>query len=121
MSKKPGSVDAYIGRYPKDVQTLLRKMRATVKKAAPRAQELISYGVPAYTFHGSLVWFAAFKHHIGLYPRASGISAFKKELEGFKQAKGSVQFPLNKPLPLALVARIVKFRVKENLHKSEEE
>ena len=107
-------VDAYIARYPAGVQRLLEQIRTTVRKAAPGAEEGISYGIPAYRYQGSLVWFAAFKNHVGFYPKHSGIANFKKELLVFKNAKGSVQFPIGKPLPLNLVARIVKFRVKEN-------
>lgn len=113
----PKNTDDYIDRFPKEVQQLLKKMRMTIKKAAPEAKETISYGMPAFTLEGMLVWFAAHKGHIGFYPKASGISAFKKELAGYKQAKGSVQFPLDKPLPVALVTRIVRFRVKESLAK----
>ena len=93
-------------------------MRLTVKRAAPQAKERISYGIPAFTLNGMLVWFAAFKNHIGFYPRTSAMAAFKKELSAYKRAKGSVQFPFDKPLPLPLISRIVKFRVKENLGKS---
>jgi len=115
--KTSASVDDYISRFPKEVQARLKKMRQTIRRAAPEAKETISYGIPAFTLDGMLVWFAAFKHHIGLYPRMSAIRAFKKELSGYKTAKGSIQFPLDKPLPLGLVSRIVKFRVKENLAK----
>lgn len=92
-------------------------MRLTIKKAAPQAKEKISYGIPAFTLNGMLVWFAAFKNHIGFYPRTSAIVAFKKELSAYKRAKGSVQFPFDQPLPLPLISRMVKFRVKENLAK----
>ena len=93
-------------------------MRLTIRKAAPQARETISYGIPAFTLNGLLVWFAAHKTHIGFYPRASAIAAFKKDLSAYKGAKGSVQFPFDEPLPLLLVSRIVKFRVKQNLSKS---
>jgi uncharacterized protein YdhG (YjbR/CyaY superfamily) len=120
MTKKtPKNFSDYADRFPKDVQQLLQKMRRTVKKAAPQAKETISYGIPAFTLNAMLVWFAAFKTHIGFYPRASAIAAFKKELSAYKRAKGSVQFPLDEPLPLALVSRIVKFRVKQNLRKKD--
>jgi uncharacterized protein YdhG (YjbR/CyaY superfamily) len=116
MTKKtPKNFDGYADRFPKEVQQLLRKMRLTIKKAAPQAKETISYGIPAFTLNGMLVWFAAFKTHIGFYPRTAAIAAFKKELSAYKGAKGSVQFPFDEPLPLALVSRIVKFRVKQNL------
>ncbi len=118
MTKKmPKNIDDYVDRFPKQVQQLLQKMRLTIKKAAPQAKETISYGIPAFALDGILVWFAAFKSHIGFYPRASATAAFKKELSAYKGAKGSVQFPFDEPLPLALVSRIVKFRVKQNLSK----
>ena len=119
MTKKtPKNFDASVDRFPKQVQPLLKKMRLTIRKAAPNAQETISYGIPAFNLNGLLVWFAAHKTHIGFYPRASAIAAFKKDLSAYKGAKGSVQFPFDEPLPLALVSRIVKFRVKQNLSKS---
>jgi uncharacterized protein YdhG (YjbR/CyaY superfamily) len=112
------NIDEYIAGYPKDVQKLLQQVRATVKKAAPKAEERISYGIPAFTLNGNLVYFAAFKNHIGFYPIPSGMEAFKKELSPYKQGKGSVQFPLDEPMPLALISKIVKFRVKKNLEKA---
>jgi len=115
---KPKDIDEYISMFPENIQELLKEMRATIKEAAPEAEEVISYQMPAYKFHGMLIYFAAFKNHIGLYPRASGIETFKEELSVYKGAKGSVQFPLNKPLPLDLISRIVKFRVAENLKQS---
>lgn len=119
MNKKTSKdIDDYIDQFPKEVQQLLKKMRVTIQKAAPEAQETISYGIPAFKLNGMLVWFAAHKGHIGFYPGASGIAAFKKELSAYKSAKGSVQFPFDSPLPLALVRRIVKFRVKEDLGKT---
>src|SRR5260370_13576253 len=118
MTKKtPKNFNEYADRFPKEVQQLLQKIGLTIKEAAPQAKETISYSIPAFTLNGMLVWFAAFKPHIGFYPRASAIAAFKKELSTYKGAKGSVQFPFDKPLPLALVTRIVKFRVKQNLSK----
>jgi len=114
-SLKPKDVDEYISMFSDNIQELLIELRATIKEAAPEAEEVISYQMPAYKFHGVLIYFAAFKNHIGLYPRVSGIETFKDELSVYKGAKGSVQFPLNKPLPLDLIARIVKFRVTENL------
>ena len=93
-------------------------MRAAIKKAAPGAEEVISYNMPAFRQQGMLVWYAAFEKHIGFYPRASGIEAFKKELSAYKWAKGSVQFPIDEPLPLTLVNKIVKYRVKENMKDS---
>jgi uncharacterized protein YdhG (YjbR/CyaY superfamily) len=108
---------SYAARFPKPVQHRLVLMRRTIKKAAPQAKETISYRIPAFTLNGMLVWFAAFKNHIGFYPRAEAISAYKRELSPYKTAKGSVQFPHDAPLPLALVTRMVKFRVKQNLNK----
>ena len=106
-------IDDYIRRFPERTQRLLTKMRKTIRRAAPEAQETISYGMPAFRLDGILVWFAAHKAHIGFYPRASAIAAFKNDLSAFKMARGSVQFPFDEPLPLAVVSRIVKFRVKE--------
>ncbi|MGH7937879.1 MAG: iron chaperone, partial [Chthoniobacterales bacterium] len=101
-----------------EVQEILKRIRRTIRKGAPDAEEAISYRMPAFMLKGVLVYFAAFKKHIGLYPRASGIAKFKKDLSAYKSAKGSVQFPLDKPIPYDLIARIVKFRVKENLGKA---
>ncbi len=108
----PTDIDEYISGFPKEVQALLEKMRGTIRKAAPEAQETISYNVPAFTLGGKkLVWFAAFKSHVGFYPGAAAIAAFKEELSRYKTARGSAQFPFKDPLPLDLVSRIVKFRV----------
>ena len=115
MRKRAATIDEYIGYYPKDVQRLLQQVRLAVAKAAPNAVETVSYSMPAFKENGIIVWFAAFKSHIGFYPGASGIAHFKEELSKFKSAKGSVQFPIDKPLPLALVGRIVKFRVAEKM------
>jgi len=112
------NVDEYIAGFPKETQKLLRQMRATIKVAAPDAEEVISYAMPGYKMNGALVYFAGYAGHIGFYPGASGISAFKKELSVYKGAKGSVQFPLDRPLPLKLVTKIVKFRVKQNREKA---
>ena len=114
---KPKNIDEFIACFPKDVQAILKTLRTTIRKSAPKAEETISYGIPTFTLHGNLVHFSAYKNHIGFYPAASGISAFKKELSAYKGAKGSVQFPIDKPLPLGLVSKIVKFRVKENLER----
>jgi uncharacterized protein YdhG (YjbR/CyaY superfamily) len=116
--KKPKDIDAYISSFPQDIQQRLEQFRATVKKAAPGAEEVISYGMPAFKLNGLLVWFAGYSKHIGFYPRVSAIAAFKKELSSYKGAKGSVQFPLDRPLPLGLIAKIVKFRMKENVAKA---
>jgi uncharacterized protein YdhG (YjbR/CyaY superfamily) len=115
---QPNEVDKYIAGFPKETRKRLEQIRATVRKAAPGAEEVISYQMPAFKYHGILVFFAAYKNHIGFYPTASGIETFKKELSNYKGAKGSVQFPLNQPLPLTLIAKIVVFRVKQNLSKT---
>ena len=109
------NIDAYISGFPKETQKILNEIRATIRKAAPEAEETISYAIPTFKLNGNLVHFAAFKNHIGFYPAPSGIEAFKKELSAYEGAKGSVQFPLDQPMPLSLISRIVKFRVKENL------
>ncbi|HEY6235174.1 MAG TPA: DUF1801 domain-containing protein [Candidatus Elarobacter sp.] len=114
---KPKDYDEYASRFPKSVQRLLGQIRRTIRKAAPGAQETISYGMPAFRQESILVYFAAHTNHIGLYPGASGIAAFKKDLAGYTFAKGSVQFPIDEPLPLALVTRIVEFRVKERFER----
>jgi uncharacterized protein YdhG (YjbR/CyaY superfamily) len=112
------TIDEYIAGFPKDIQKLLKEMRATIKKAAPKAEEAIKYAMPTFVLNGNLVHFAAFKNHIGFYPAPQGIEEFKKELSKYKGAKGSVQFPLDQPLPLSLVTKIVKFRVAKNLEKA---
>jgi uncharacterized protein YdhG (YjbR/CyaY superfamily) len=115
----PQTIDDYIAGFPGDVQQILQQIRQTIRQAAPDAQEKISYQMPAFTLKGNLVYFGAFKNHIGFYPIPSGIEAFKKELSAYEQGKGSVQFPLDKPIPYDLISRIVKFRVQENLAKAE--
>jgi uncharacterized protein YdhG (YjbR/CyaY superfamily) len=105
-------IDAYIGGFPADVQEKLEAVRRTIRAAAPDAIEKISYQIPTFTLHGNLVHFAAFKHHIGFYPGAEGIKSFKSKLKSYKTAKGSVQFPLDKAVPLDLITAIVKLRVK---------
>jgi uncharacterized protein YdhG (YjbR/CyaY superfamily) len=114
---KPTNIEAYIASFPTDVQEQLEQVRAAVKKAAPAAEETISYGMPAFKLNGALVYFAAFKAHIGFYALPSGNAAFIKELSSYKMGKGSIQFPLDKPMPLDLIGQIVKFRTKENLAK----
>jgi len=114
----PKDFHDYISRHSTPVQQRMKQLRRAIKKAAPQAKEVISYRMPAFTLNGILVWFAAFKNHIGLYPRVDAIVAFKRQLAPYKTAKGSIQFPHDKPLPLALVTRIVKFRVKQNLSKN---
>src|SRR5713226_2017219 len=115
--KKFKTIDEYIKAFPEDVQSILDKMRQTIRKAAPEAEEAISYQIPTFKLKGNLVHFAAFKNHIGFYPTSTGIESFKKELSSYEGAKGSVQFPLEKPIPYELVKRIVAFRRKENLEK----
>ena len=112
------SIDEYIATFPEDIQKTLKELKANIKAAAPEAEEKFSYGMPTFFLNGNLVHFAAFKSHIGFYPTPSGIEAFKDELSIYKGAKGSVQFPRDKPLPLALISKIVKFRVTENLKKA---
>lgn len=112
------TIDEYIDTFPKDVQTILKTLRRTIQELAPEAEEAIKYRMPTYVLHGNLVHFAAFKNHIGFYPTPSGTEAFKKELAPYKTAKGSIQFPIDQPLPLPLIRKIVKFRVKENLEQS---
>jgi len=108
------TMDQYIAIFPRDVREVLQELRRVIRESAPRAEETISYGIPAFKLNGNLVHFAAWKNHIGFYPGSSAIEAFKDQLSTYKQAKGSVQFPLDKPVPFDLVKRIVKFRVEEN-------
>lgn len=112
------SIDEYIAAFPKDIQKKLREMRAAIRAAAPDATEKISYQLPTFFLNGNLVHFATFKNHIGFYPTPSGIDSFQKELSKYEYSKGSVQFPIDKPLPIALIKKIVKFRVSENLKKT---
>lgn len=116
-SKTFTTIDSYIKSFPEDIQKTLEKLRKVIQEAAPEATEAISYGMPTFKLHGNLVHFAAFKSHIGFYPVPSGIEAFKKELEPYIAGKGTIQFPLDKPIPYDLVEKVVKFRVKENLEK----
>lgn len=110
-------IDSYIVTFPPQVQEHLHQIRETIKNAAPEATEKISYGMPTFHFKGNLIHFAGYKKHIGLYPAPQGIEAFKDELSVYKGAKGSVQFPLNKPMPLDLIARITRYRVEQQLKK----
>lgn len=113
------TTDQYIAAFPDDVQTRLNSIRAIIRKSAPEATESFGYGMPGYKIHGRvLVYFAAYKSHIGFYATPSGQQQFAKALAKYKQGKGSVQFPLDKPLPLQLIAKMVKFRVQENLSKA---
>lgn len=116
---KPETIDAYIADFPEPVQQLLQEVRATIRAAAPEAAETISYQIPTFTLNGKyLVHFAAFKNHIGFYPGPSGLLAFKDALSAYAGAKGSVQFPINQPLPLEVIAGIVKYRVQEDLERA---
>jgi uncharacterized protein YdhG (YjbR/CyaY superfamily) len=117
---KFSSIDEYIAAFPEEIQKILEELRATIKSAAPGAEEKISYQMPTFTLKGNLVHFAAHKKHIGFYPTPSGIQAFKKELSIYETSKGSIKFPIDKPLPLDLISKIVKFRVNENLKNAEE-
>jgi len=116
--KKAETVEEYISFFPANIKKLLIQIRHTVKNAAPDATEKISYAMPTFYLEGNLVHFAAFKNHIGFYPAPSGLKAYSKEVSKYKNSKGAVQFPLDKPLPLGLITKIVKFRVKENLAKA---
>ena len=116
-SKVAGNIDEYIERFPENVQAILQKLRATIRRAAPGAEEVISYQMPAFKYHGMLVYFAGYKNHIGFYPTSSPMKVFKKELAGYKTSKGAIQFPIKKAIPSTLVRNIVKFRIKENLEK----
>ena len=115
----PQNIDGYIAGFPEDVQQRLKKIRAAIKKAAPKAQEKISYQIPAFILDGKyLIYFAGFKNHISVYPAPRGSEEFKEELSAYGGGKGTVQFPLDKPVPYGLISRIVKFRIKDNLEKA---
>ena len=115
----PQTIDDYIAEFPHDIQEILEAIRATIQEEAPDANEAIKYQIPTFTLNGNLVHFAAFKKHIGFYPTPKAIEQFKEELSGYQSAKGSIQFPLDKPIPLDLIRKMVQFRVKENLEKAE--
>ncbi len=115
----PRNIDEYIAGFPDDVQKILEKIRTTIRRAAPGAEEAISYQIPAFKLNGNLVHFAAYKNHIGLYPAPRGSEEFEDELSAYEGGKGTVRFPLDKPIPFDLISRIVKFLVKKNLEKSE--
>jgi uncharacterized protein YdhG (YjbR/CyaY superfamily) len=112
------SVEQYLSVFPASTKRLLKQMRETIKAAAPQAEEVISYNMPAFKQEGALVYYAGYKGHIGFYPVSSGIAAFKAELDGYQVSKGTIRLPLDEPLPLKLITKIVKFRVKENLEKA---
>jgi uncharacterized protein YdhG (YjbR/CyaY superfamily) len=111
------TIDEYVASFPKNIQDILQQLRRVIKESAPMAEETINYGIPTFKLNGNLAHFAAFKNHIGFYPTPSAILAFKKELSPYKQAKGSVQFSIDTPLPFDLIKKIVTYRVKENLKK----
>jgi len=111
-------IDLYISGFPAETQQVLEQVRAAIRKAAPDASEIINYGIPTFFLNGNLVHFAGYKNHIGFYPTPSAIEAFKKELSVYEGAKGSVQFPLDKPMPFSLISKITRFRVKQNTDKA---
>ena len=111
------TIDEYIATFPKNVQSLLEEMRQAIRDSAPNAEEIISYQMPAFRLNGNLVYFAAWKSHIGLYPTFSAVEAFKEELADYEVTKGTVKFPIDKPIPFDLVKKMVRYRVKENLDK----
>ena len=113
----PKNIDAYIAGFPRDVQETLRKIRDIIREAAPEAEEMIKYRMPTFVLQGNLVHFAGFQKHIGFYPTPSAIAAFSGELAGYESAKGSVQVPLNEPVPFTLIRKMVEFRVKETREK----
>jgi uncharacterized protein YdhG (YjbR/CyaY superfamily) len=113
----PKSITEYINAAPKEAQKKLREMRACIRAAAPGAEESLKWGMPAFSYRRILVTFAAFKHHIGFYPTPSAVKAFANDLSKFATAKGSIQFPLEKPLPLPLIRKITAFRVRESIEK----
>jgi len=116
---QPKNVDAYLDKLPDKVKDTLEKLRQTIKKAAPEAEEVISYRMPAFKFHGMLVWFAAFKHHYSLYARPKILQVLKDELKPFESAKSTIKFPLDKSVPVQLITKIVKLGVKENLKRAQ--
>ncbi|HSY61728.1 MAG TPA: DUF1801 domain-containing protein [Cytophaga sp.] len=116
--QKAENIDEYIASFPKETQELLYQMRTIISKAAPVAEEVISYGMPAFKMHTVLVYFAGYKNHIGFYPTSSGIREFQEQISGYKNSKGAVQFPLDKPLPVKLIKEITIFRLKEDIAKA---
>ena len=116
---KPDTIDHYISTFPEGTQKMLEQMRTTIKKAIPKATEVISYGMPAFKLHTVLVYFAGYKNHIGFYPTSSGIREFQDEIAAYKNSKGAVQFPLDKPLPVKLIKEITLFRAKEDMLNAE--
>jgi uncharacterized protein YdhG (YjbR/CyaY superfamily) len=117
--RTPKSIDEYIASFPPEVQAILERVRATIRKAAPGAKEVISYQIPAFTLNGVLVYFAAFRNHIGFYPPVRGNTSLERAISPYAGEKGNLRFPLNHPIPYRLIERIVKHRVKQNLAKAE--
>ncbi len=115
----PTTIDEYIANFPPDVQEILQKVRATIREAAPSAEETIKYQLPAFTLKGNLVYFGGFKKHVGFYPVPTGIEAYAEDLAPYKTGKGSIQFPYDKPIPYDLITKVVKFRIEENLRNAE--
>jgi uncharacterized protein YdhG (YjbR/CyaY superfamily) len=112
------TIDEYIAGYPEDTQETLQQLRAVIQSVAPEATEAISYGMPTFKLHGNLVHFAAFKDHIGFFPTSSGVERFESELTAYSTSKGTIRFPLGKPIPEELIRKITAFRVKENLERA---
>lgn len=119
MERRKGfkNIDEYIATFPKNMQTILQELRQVIRDVAPEAEEAISYQIPTFKLNGNLVHFAAFKNHISFFPTSSGVEAFQKELSNYQTSKGTIRFPLDKPIPFDLVKKIVKYRVKENLER----
>lgn len=115
----PTTIDEYIAGFPPDVQEILQKVRATIREAAPGAEETIKYQLPTFTLKGNLVYFGGFKKHVGFYPVPTGIEAYAEDLAPYKTGKGSIQFPYDKPIPYDLITKVVKYRVEENLRNAE--
>jgi len=111
-------INAYISEFPEEIRVILKQIRKTIQQTAPEAKEAIKYGMPTFVLNGNLVHFAAFKNHIGFYPAPSGIDAFIDELVVYRTGKGTLQFPLGKPIPFDLISKVVKFRVEENMKKT---
>ena len=118
-SAKFKTVDEYLSALPAKTKLILKEVRKTIKQAAPQAEELISYNIPSFKLNGGLIWYAAWKEHISLYPRSSGMKASIKELSEYEGAKGTIKFPIDKPIPFDLISKIVKFRVKERLEETQ--
>ena len=118
-AKQAKNIDEYIAEFPDDAQAAMQKVRATIRKAAPKAEEAIKYQIPTFVLNGNLIHFGGYKNHIGLYPGSRAVEEFKDELTGYKLSKGTVQLPLDKPMPVGLISKITKFCVQRNLAKSQ--